>query len=286
MRTWPDMPARSTTHAVIVPSYNTGPLLESTVRSVLAVWQPVWVVIDGSTDGSERPLIVLAREIPGLRVIVSRVNEGKGAAVLRGLEAASADGFTHALVMDSDGQHPVDHVERFIAASQRDPAAMILGRPWFGMDAPRVRLWGRQLSVAMARLEILGRGIADPLFGFRVYPIAPLLRVLQRTSGARHFDFDHEAAVRLFWSGVRPRNFPAPCRYLAREAGGVSHFHYVRDNVRLAWLHVRLVAEVLRRFPKILACRRRWAGDYDVPDESSSRRAVALHANANADAGS
>ena len=47
----------STTHLVLIPSYNTGARLLPTVREALACWQPVWVVIDGSTDGSERPLL-------------------------------------------------------------------------------------------------------------------------------------------------------------------------------------------------------------------------------------
>ena len=37
---------------ILIPSYNTGPILERTVTAVLALKTPVWVVIDGSTDGS------------------------------------------------------------------------------------------------------------------------------------------------------------------------------------------------------------------------------------------
>ena len=58
------------------------------------------------------------------------------------------------------------------------------------------------------------------------------------------FDFDPEMAVRLVWGGVPTINLPAPCRYLAREAGGVSHFRYMRDNLKLIWLHTRLLAQL------------------------------------------
>ena len=49
-------------------------------------------------------------------------NGGKGAAVLHGLDLASEQGYTHALTMDSDGQHPADLIPAFMAASQRTGA--------------------------------------------------------------------------------------------------------------------------------------------------------------------
>jgi glycosyltransferase involved in cell wall biosynthesis len=247
----------STTHLVLIPSYNTGPRLLSTVREALAAWQPVWVVVDGSTDGSADALQTLARAEPALRVIVLPRNGGKGAAVLAGAEAARAAGFTHALVMDADGQHPADRIGDFMRESEAAPGALILGRPVFGPEAPAIRLQGRKLSIGLARFEILGAGIDDPLFGFRVYPLEPMIRALRSTSFARRYDFDPETAVRMFWAGVPTRNVPARCRYLGREEGGVSHFHYLRDNVRLVWLNTRLITELLLwRWVAVMRVRR------------------------------
>ena len=235
----------SATHLVLIPSYNTGPRLLSTVREALGCWQPVLVVVDGSTDGSESSVVELARSEPALRVIVLSRNGGKGAAVLAGSELAQRDGFTHALVMDADGQHPADRIADFMQASLGSPAALVLGRPVFGPEAPLVRLKGRQISVNLVRWEILGQGIDDPLFGFRVYPLASLVRVLRSTRGARRYDFDPEVAVRLYWGGTPTLNIAASCRYLSRAEGGISHFHYIRDNVRMVWLHTRLITELV-----------------------------------------
>jgi glycosyltransferase involved in cell wall biosynthesis len=246
----------SATHLILIPSYNPGPRLLATVREALAGWRPVWVVADGSTDGSHAAVEDLARTEPGLRVIVRSRNGGKGAAVLTGAGEAVAAGFTHALVMDADGQHPADRIGDFMAASRAAPAALILGRPVFGPEAPMVRMQGRKLSVALVRWEIGGRGIDDPLFGFRVYPLEPLGRVLQVTRGGRHYDFDAEAAVRLVWAGTPTVNLPARCRYLSAAEGGITHFHYLRDNLRMIWLHTRLLATLLIRMPHAgLRCR-------------------------------
>lgn len=249
----------SATHLVLLPAFNPGPRLHAVVAEVLAHWQPVLVVVDGSTDGSEQPVLELARTEPALSVLVLPHNGGKGAAVLAGAQAAAARGFTHALVMDSDAQHPAGSIAEFMAASLHQPAALILGQPIFPANIPVERLHGRKLSTALVHVELLGNTVSDPLFGFRVYPLAPLLAALGPRRSARRYDFDTEAAVRLVWAGLPAVNLPAPVRYFSRAEGGVSHFHYLRDNVTLVWMHLRLLAELLCwRWPTVVRQRRRW----------------------------
>lgn len=245
----------SASHLVLIPSYNTGPILLETVRAARAAWAPVWVVLDGSTDGSRERLAPFAAADPHLRVLELPVNSGKGAAVLLGLREAAAAGFTHALTMDADGQHPAGAIPAFMAASAAAPEAMILGVPAFDASAPKLRVRGRRVSNFWANLETLWAGIGDSLYGFRVYPIAPLERIMAGTRWMRRFDFDPEAAVRLVWAGVRPINRPAPVRYLRPDEGGVSHFRYLRDNALLTWMHLRLMLGFAGRLPWLLARR-------------------------------
>jgi glycosyltransferase involved in cell wall biosynthesis len=213
----------------------------------------VWVVVDGSTDGTAEGLQELAKSDPDLRVIVMPRNGGKGRAVLHGMKLAAAEGFTHVLTMDSDGQHPAVRIPDFMLLSQANPRAMILGAPIFDESAPSIRVKGRKISNWWANVETAGSGIGDSLFGFRVYPIADLVDVMRWQPWMRRFDFDPEAVVRLAWRGVTPINVPAAVRYPSREEGGVSHFNYFRDNVLLTWMHLRLVAESLLRMPFLLA---------------------------------
>ncbi len=226
----------SATHVVLIPSYNTGPLVLRTVQEARRQWQPVWVVVDGSTDGTAATLQRLAEGDPGLRVLCLPRNGGKGAALLHGLHAAGAAGFTHALTMDADGQHPSARIPEFMAASAARPAAMVLGLPVFDLSAPALRVRGRRISNGWARLVTLGGEIGDSLFGFRVYPIAPLQAAMRRTRWMRGFDFEPEAAVRLCWRGVPAVNLPAEVRYLKPAEGGISHFRYGRDNLLLTWM--------------------------------------------------
>ena len=238
-RTDANGPAASVTHLVIIPSFNSGRLLASTVAAARAYWAPVWVVIDGSTDNSAVEAEAMAQRDPMMHVMRLPENRGKGAAVWHGLVAAQASGFTHVLVMDADGQHPADHIPDFMAISAETPNALVMGRPVFGADAPWVRVAARRLCNWCAAVETM-RHVGDTLFGFRVYPVAALRTVMQASNGMRRFDFDPEAVVRLAWHGIPLIHLSTPVRYLSRAEGGISHFHYIRDNFLLTGMHLRL----------------------------------------------
>lgn len=245
----------ASTHLVLIPSYNPGPKVYETVRAARAQWAPVWVVVDGSTDGTAEGLAAMAQSDPQLTVLVLPENRGKGAAVLHGLDLATEQGFTHALTMDSDGQHPADLIPAFMSASHQAPRNMVLGVPVFDASAPSLRVKGRKISNWWANLETQWMGIGDSLYGFRVYPIEPLRHVMRGQRWMRRFDFDPEAVVRLCWLGVYPTNLPAPVKYLSTEEGGVSHFNYLRDNTLLIWMHIRLMLGFLWRLPLLFARR-------------------------------
>ena len=239
---------------ILIPTYNTGPILRDTVSAALSLNLPLWVVVDGSTDGSPALLAGLhGISSSDFRVLTLPVNSGKGAAVLHGLREAIGAGYTHVLTMDSDGQHPASQVPEFFRLSAAHPEAAIFGRPVFDASAPALRVNGRKISNFWANLETLGWGIDDSLFGMRLYPAADLLQVMEATGFARRFDFDPEVAVRLAWSGVPILNLPTPVRYPSAEEGGVSQFRYLRDNILLTWMHLRLMAGFLLRLPLLVA---------------------------------
>jgi glycosyltransferase involved in cell wall biosynthesis len=242
----------SSTHLVLIPSYNTGEAVFQTVLEARQVWQPVWVVVDGSSDGTGARLADMAAKDSGLKVMLLPHNQGKGAAILHGLQAALEGGFTHVLAMDADGQHPADKIPEFMQASRDNPQALILGQPIFDASAPLLRVRGRKVSNWWTNLETLWQGIGDSLFGFRVYPARALLDVMRQSRWMRRFDFDTEAAVRLCWRGITPINIPALVKYLRPEEGGVSHFNYLRDNLLLTGMHTRLFMGFLLRLPILL----------------------------------
>ncbi len=243
----------SHTHVLMVPSYNTGPLLLVTLEEIVQNWLPVWVVIDGSHDGSELLLKPLQKQYPDTLVVLKlKENSGKGAAILFGITQAQKQGYTHVLTMDADYQHPTEYIKHFMQLSHKNPTAVILGEPIFDASAPMLRVRGRKISNGWTNLETLWAGIHDSLFGMRVYPIADLIAVMQSTRWARRFDFEPEVAVRLAWRGVKMINIPTPVRYIAKAEGGISQFKYGRDNLLLTGMHIRLFCGFIWRLPYLL----------------------------------
>ena len=226
---------------VLLPTFNSGARLAQTLLEAHSKWKDVWVVVDASTDGSDTEAEALV--LDGVRFLRLAENSGKGAAVLAALRAAQAEGFTHALVMDADGQHPAAMIRPFFEISKNNPAAFVCGVPVFGPDAPLERVLGRMAGNFFATLETLGVGAEDSLFGFRLYPVEPALKVLENTRWARRFDFDTVLSVRLTWAGVPCINVAVPVFYPPRSEGGVSHFCYLSDNLLLAAAHLRLLVE-------------------------------------------
>jgi len=70
------MKEASRSHLVLIPSYNPGERVYETVQAARRFWNPVWVVVDASTDGTAEGLRKRARADPGLKVIVLPRNGG------------------------------------------------------------------------------------------------------------------------------------------------------------------------------------------------------------------
>jgi hypothetical protein len=259
-------------HVVLIPSYNTGARLFETIAAVRQSGLPVIVVIDGSSDGTGDSLLRLVADDSALIACVMPDNQGKGAAVLHGLRLARIHRFTHALTMDADGQHSTAHIGTLIALSLAHPDCMILGQPLFDASAPRIRIFGHKIANFCTGLLTPRGVIGDSLFGFRVYPIDPLIETFASTAGMRRFDFDSEAVIRLNWQGVRPINIFTPVRYFRRDEGGVSHFKYLRDNLLLTAMYCRLAAALLVHKPSQLARRPRTVGTAQYHSVRSLRR--------------
>ncbi len=235
---------------IIIPSFNTGAILLTTVRRALEAAHPyhVLVSLDGCRDDSAQSLAPLVDRYEGrLNIIIDSHNRGKGAAIHRGTLRARLEGYTHVLTMDADGQHPAALIPEFFRLGARYPDDLIAGQPVFGPDAPILRVLGRRVANYFAAIQTPGAELGDSLFGMRLYPIKRLISAFEQTLYARGYDFDTEIAVRVIWLGCRVHPLNVPVRYFRRSEGGVSHYNYFRDNIILAFCHFRLLCEYIRQ---------------------------------------
>ncbi len=237
---------------LIIPIYNNKHTIREVVESVAYLGIPCLIIDDGSDEDTQRELEKINAEFPWLDVYRQSVNGGKGTAMALGFRQASAQGYSHGVQMDADGQHNALDVPHFLAAARQTPGALILSSPIFDEQVPKSRKYGRLVTSVWVWLETLSFDIGDALCGFRCYPLEPVKHLYEKVDVGHRMDFDPEIAVRLFWQGVPMVNIETKVEY---PVGGVSHFNYLRDNLRLVRLHTELVFGMLLRLP-LLVCRK------------------------------
>lgn len=233
----------------VIPNYNQTHGFEDLVRAIQAMSLPLLIVNDGSDEATTSLISRLAAEFPQVEAIHSLHNGGKGSAVIKGMLHAASAGYTHALQIDADGQHDARDIEKFISASREAPTAVICGTPLFDDSAPTVRLIGRNISQALVWLHTLSFEIRDSMCGFRVYPLASTVALLNSSRIGRRMDFDIEILVRLYWRQVEIKSIPT--RVIYPEAN-TSNYRYFRDNIRITLLHLKLLLMMLLRLPQLL----------------------------------
>ncbi|PIV37008.1 MAG: glycosyl transferase [Lysobacterales bacterium CG02_land_8_20_14_3_00_62_12] len=235
---------------VVIPVFNHGQAIGRMVAGVRAQQLPGLLVDDGSEPGCAAILANLAAAEDGqVRLIRLPSNQGKGAAVIAGLREAGRLGYTHAVQIDADGQHQVNDIAGFVAEARAFPDAVIIGTPAFDRSVPRGRLVGRYLTHLWVWINTLSFAIGDSMCGFRVYPLPPILALLDTVQIGRRMDFDIEILVRLHWRGLKIRNRRTPVIY---PPDGVSHFSFWRDNLSISRLHTKLFFGMLWRLPLLL----------------------------------
>ncbi len=235
---------------IVIPVYNHQRAIGRVIHKIRAFELPCYLINDGSDAECSAVLQQIAAEESEWITLIERAkNGGKGVAVIDGLTCAIKDGLTHAIQVDSDGQHTLGDIGRFLHVIQTEPDKLILGQPIFDESVPKKRLYGRQLTNVWVWINTLSFAIADGMCGFRCYPLAAVEKLLVSTKIGQRMDFDIDIAVRLYWQGLETVNLGTKVKY---PLDGVSHFKMLSDNFLISKKHTQLFFGMLLRFPKLI----------------------------------
>ncbi len=235
---------------LLVPHYDHVAQFRRLLPSLVGTALPIVIVDDASPADALAELERLVDECgAGITLVRHERNQGKGGAVTTGLVTALEAGFTHALQIDADGQHDVAYIDDLRALAAEHPAAIACGEPVFDTSISRLRYYGRYLTHALVWLETLSMEIRDAMCGFRIYPTEPVVTLIKRKAPGPRMAFDPELLVRASWAGIAIRYTPVKVRY---PEDGASHFHYLRDNAIISWMHTRLIFGMLLRLPLLV----------------------------------
>ena len=236
-------------YGFVIPVYNHPHYLDELLEYIQQFQLPVILVNDGSDQSCTEKLRTLDQQFEQVVLVEHEHNQGKGKAVITGLYKAQSLGLSHALQIDADGQHDWQDIAQFLAISAQSPAAMLIGQPIFDTSVPKARLYGRYATHIWVWINSLSFEIKDSMCGFRVYPLAATLSVIEHAKFQPRMGFDSEILVRLKWENVTFINVPTKVIY---PEHGISHFHIWRDNLSMTKAHARLFAGMIIRLPKLL----------------------------------
>jgi glycosyltransferase involved in cell wall biosynthesis len=217
--------------AAIIPAYQDEKHIGDIVRRTRERLNHVLVVDDGSSDRTAQR----AREA-GADVIAHDQNRGKGEAIKTGLGHWLDREVTWVSLLDSDGQHLPEEIDRFLAAAGATQPTFLIGNRMnnlTGMPFIR-RVVNRYMSRQISRL--CGQEIPDTQCGFRMLNRQLVPELL---GGGDRFDYDTEVLIIASRKGYRIESVPITTVY----SDQVSKIRPMRDAIRflkLMWRYRKL----------------------------------------------
>lgn len=238
-------------YGFVIPVYRHGATVETVVKNLLSFNYPIILVDDGNDEENRLQINKIAEKYSIVTVVTREKNGGKGKAMNDGIRKASEMGLTHILQIDSDGQHDAGRVGFFFEQSQKNPDAIICGYPEYDESAPKKRVNGRKVANGWIHFVTLSKEIKDAMIGFRIYPVAEYMKMLEKTWYIdSRMGYDIDVLVRLHWQGVPVISEPVKVYY---PIDGISNYRDVRDTIRVSRTYARLCLGMFIRLPMLIA---------------------------------
>lgn len=195
---------------LVVPAYNEEKRIHGFLTGLVKTTLPIILVDDGSKD---RTVDIAQKH--HVHVYKHRVNLGKGAAIKTGCDAAFALGADAVIMMDSDGQHNIDDLQKFIKALKTNKYDIVYGSRNMGMGVPVIRFTGNKIASVLVRI-LFGTYVSDLLCGYRAFTKTAYPKLAWQSTG---YEIETEMVINAAKNRLRYCEVPVETIYYEKFKG-------------------------------------------------------------------
>jgi len=189
----------------LIPAFNEARYIAKVVEGTRGYVETVVVIDDGSNDGTAQ-----VAEAAGATCLGSPTNCGKSTALRMGIDFARANGFTHVITLDGDGQHLPQDIPAMIRVARETRADLVIGaRPFERDQMPLSRYYSNTIGSRLAS-ALIGCEVKDSQSGFRLFRIDGLSNIKLRS---RRYEIEMEVLIKMAQSGCTIAHSPIQLIY-------------------------------------------------------------------------
>lgn len=227
--------------SIIIPVFNENKTILEILDRVIAVKIPnfqkeIILVDDGSTDGTREK--IAKAKLKEVKVILHKVNQGKGAAVKTGIKEAKGD---YIIIQDADLEYDPRSIKNLTAQITGDKSVIYGSRlnrmPHLDKEEKKhlfiLHYFGNRF-LSLVTSVLYGQWITDMETCYKLFP---KIAVKNMRINARGFEFEPEITSKLLKKGYKIKEVPIVATPRGYDEG--KKLNTVRDGTKALWYLIK-----------------------------------------------